>query len=60
MKLITTIMVSLFLTVPAFAAEEAPKDKGTVVNGMRLAKKKEAKPEAKPTAKKEEKKPVKK
>lgn len=53
-------MVSLFLTVPAFAAEEAPKDKGTVVNGMRLAKKKEAKSEAKPTAKKEEKKPVKK
>lgn len=56
MKLIITTILSLFLVVPSIAVEKDTKDKGTVVNGMRLAKKKEAKPEAKPAPKKEEKK----
>lgn len=39
MKLLTTIFLSLFLVTSY--AEEPTKKEGTVVNGMRLAKKKE-------------------
>lgn len=54
-KTITTIL-TLFLMIPTFAAEEKPKSDGIVVNGMRLAKKKEDKPQAKQAPKKDTKK----
>jgi hypothetical protein len=63
MKTIITLLISLSLLTPVFAKEENTKTDGIVVNGMRLAKKKEDKPDAKPTKpapKKQEKKEVKK
>lgn len=52
MKFLTAIFLSLFLTT-AYAQEPAKKE-GTVVNGMRLAKKKQDKPKADNTAKKQD------